>query len=113
MRRRRHQVSRRFIDIVQSFDVGNATRSFDRKPKCIRRLRVPTFEDFGFGQAVESAVDFDRREASRIEGEKFRLLNVFGVEGAFPRFVETARPRNDFGMHHLEHQRTRDTELGD
>ncbi|MBB4235175.1 hypothetical protein GGD57_001737 [Rhizobium esperanzae] len=64
--------------------MGDEARPLDRKDEIVGRLVAPAAEAFGPLQAIEGAVDLDRREVPGGVGKLLLLRQVLRIELAAP-----------------------------
>src|SRR5947208_10937538 len=77
--------------------MGQEARAFQRKDKILGGLVAPLLEAGRGLDAVERAVDLDRRDMPAGVSQLFRLAQARRVEGAAPRWEDPAADADPYG----------------
>src|SRR5205814_1403123 len=90
-------------DIVEALDVGDALSGFNREAKALRHLRLPILDHARLRQAIESVVDFHRRQTPRVIRKHFFRGQVLGIKTSLPFFIAVAAGA-DVEFHRTPHE---------
>ena len=82
----------RFARFRQHAPIGAEAGRLDREHEILRGVGRPAPEAFGFLRAVESAVNFDRRDLAARMGQFARLRQALGIEHPAAPLLERPAP---------------------
>jgi hypothetical protein len=79
------------LAVAKPLDVGDLLIGLQREAKALGDALCPVHERGLCGHAIETVIDFDRRELLAVEVEHFPVGKLLGIEIAFPLFVGVSR----------------------
>src|SRR5882672_12840537 len=82
-----HETFQSALTVAEPLNVSDLLVGLQGETKAFRYALGPVQERAFGGHAIETVIDFNRRELLRVEGEHFAVRKLFGVEAALPLFV--------------------------